>query len=88
MFSCNVEMNEECKTVTDEVCDDETKMECSEVNKEVCTTIREEVCSPDSWQDCQEQESVSCSLVPDAVCRNVTETRFDEKCWVEVNTVF
>jgi hypothetical protein len=30
---------------------------------------------------CHEEEKTSCSLVPDVVCRNVTQTRFDEKCW-------
>ena len=29
--------------VNDEVCTNETKMECANVNKEVCTTIKEEV---------------------------------------------
>ena len=42
-YSCNVEMNEECKMVNDEVCNNEIKMECANVNKEVCTTIKEEV---------------------------------------------
>ena len=36
-------MNEECKMVNDEVCNNEIKMECANVNKEVCTTIKEEV---------------------------------------------
>ena len=45
------------------------------------------VCSPDTVEDCHEEEDVECSLVPDAVCRNVTETRFDEKCWQEEESV-
>ena len=80
-------MNEVCKMVSDEVCTEESKMECAQVNREICTTIKEEVCRPDSFEECQEVEKMDCSLVPDAVCRNVTETRFDEKCWTEEGSV-
>ena len=80
-------MNEVCKMVSDEVCTEESKMECAQVNREICTTIKEEVCRPDSFEECQEVERMDCSLVPDAVCRNVTETRFDEKCWTEEGSV-
>ena len=75
-------MNEVCQMVSDEVCTEESKMECAQVN-----TIKEEVCRPDILEDCQEVEKVECSLVPDAICRNVTETRFDEKCWTEQESV-
>ena len=40
-----------------------------------------QVCLPTSENSCHEEEKTSCSLVPDVVCRNVTQTRFDEKCW-------
>ena len=32
---------------------------------------------------CTDTLEEECRLVQDVLCRNVTETRFDEKCWVE-----
>ena len=34
-------------------------------------------------QVCQDELETNCNLVQDVICRNATETRFDEKCWVE-----
>ena len=39
------------------------------------------MCAPTSQTSCHDEEKSSCSLVSDVACRNVTETRFDEKCW-------
>jgi len=80
-MECSVDLNEECKMVEEEECVENTQMECKEVEKQVCTAIREQVCSPTLENFCHEEEKKECSLVPEVVCRNVTQTRFDEKCW-------
>ena len=36
-------MNEECKTIEEEKCEEQIEMECHMVDKNACTTIKEEV---------------------------------------------
>ena len=43
MLRCEIEMNEECKTIEEEKCEEQVEMECHMVDKNVCTTIKAEV---------------------------------------------
>ena len=36
-------MNEECKTIEEEKCEEQKEMECNSVDKNACTTMKEEV---------------------------------------------
>lgn len=78
---CDIVLEEECLTIVDDVCRNTTTMDCTTVEKEACTTLKEQVCRPSSAPTCQEVQRLKCDLVQDVICRNVTENRFDEKCW-------
>ena len=43
MLRCEIEMNEECKTIEEEKCEEQVEMECHTVDKNACTTIKAEV---------------------------------------------
>ena len=43
MLRCEIEMNEECKTIEEEKCEEQVEMECNTVDKNACTIIKEEV---------------------------------------------
>ena len=36
-------MNEECKTIKEEKCEEQMEMECHTVDKNACTTMKDEV---------------------------------------------
>ncbi|XP_023348170.1 uncharacterized protein LOC111716889 [Eurytemora carolleeae] len=81
MQECDVILEEKCTTVEDSVCRNTTKMACTTVDKEACTTLKEQVCRPSGDSNCRQVTDRVCNLVQDVVCRNITENRFEEKCW-------